>query len=778
MEAKRHATEKEKNAIEAFMYRYFPYWPLFALLLIISGAAAYVYLHYMAKPVYQVSANILIKDEKKGVDESKILEALNISSNKTVDNEVEVIQSGELLKEVIDSLHLYASFFEDGPLVSRSAYTSSPVTIELERPDDIQNRDRIDFVYNKKNKTVAAEGKIYPLNKWISTSFGVARFNGNSNLKTEAVSPLYFSLSNPKMVLNSLVTNLRVAAASKLSTVIDLAIMDEVPERGENILNSLIQAYYRGTAKDKNLLAANTLSFIEGRIQYVAKELDSIENRLQKFRDQKGVVDLSEQGKLYLQNVGDNDRKMTDINMQLAMLNEVEKYVLSKNNQIGIVPSIIGVKDQLLSQLLQKLYDSQMQYEKLKKTIPGGNPAMFSLEAEIDNMRPAILENVQNQRLGLQASKNDLNTGTGMYVSMLQTIPQKERELLDISRQQTIKNAAYSFLLQKREEAALTYTAVVPDSRTINYANASLEPVSPKKMLVYLTAITLALLIGFAIVSGRELVTNKILFRSDIESLTAIPIVAEVMNVKGRHPIILNNNNYRQLGCIEQFRQLRIASGLNTKHLKHKKILVTSSIASEGKSFICNNLASSLAVSGKKVVLLDFDLRNPKTSVLYQLAGEKGISQFLENNEQPLNEIIYHTGNKELYIIPVGSSIINPTELLLNADLEKLFDYLERNFDFIIMDACPVDPIVDAYILSEYADSTLFVIRHGHTTKGMVESLEESKKAGTLKNVSIIFNGIKSRGFLNKSYGYGYGYGSKKIYGKKIYQLGSPVNKG
>ncbi|SHF39419.1 GumC family protein [Flavisolibacter ginsengisoli] len=776
MEPKRHATEKEKNAVEAFMYRYLPYWPLFALLLILAGTAAYMYLHYIAKPVYQISANILIKDEKKGADESKILEALNITSNKTVDNEVEVIQSGELLNEVIDSLHLYAPIFEDGPIVSRSAYTSSPVTIELEYPNNIQDTDRIDFVYNKGNNTVAIEGKMYSLNKWISTPFGVARITRNLNLKTASTNPLYFSLNNPKMVLNSLVTNLRVIAASKLSTVIDLAIMDEVPERGENILNTLIQAYYRSAAKEKNVLAANTLSFIEGRISNVAKELDSIENRLQKFRNQKGVVDLSEQGKLYLQNVGDNDRKMTDINMQLAMLNEVEKYVLSKNNQIGIVPSVVGVKDPLLSSLLQKLYDSQMQYERLKKTIPGGNPAMFSLEAEIDNMRPAILENIQNQRMSLQASKANLNSGTSTYVSMLQTIPQKERELLDISRQQTIKNVAYSFLLQKREEAALTYTAVIPDSKTINFASASLEPISPKKMLVYLTALTLALFIGFGIVSGREHLTNKILFRSDIESLTTIPIVGEVMNIKGGNPIILSNNNNRQLGCIEQFRQLRISSGLNGRHQKNKKILITSSIAGEGKSFISNNLALSLAGSGKKVLLLDFDLRNPKTSALYKLTGEKGISQFLENSKQPLNEIIYHTGNNELYIIPVGFSTINPTELLLNADLENLFEYLDSNFDFIIMDASPIDPIVDAYILSEYADSTLFVIRHGLTTKGMVESLDESNKSGTLKNISIIFNGIKPRGFLNKNYGYGFGYGSKNIYGKKTYKVGSMVN--
>ena len=775
MEGAKYTTIKEKNMVEAFLYRYLPYWPLFTLLLILAGLGAYGYLKYFTKPVYEITADILVEDEKKGADESKLLQALNITSNTIVDNEIELIKSKELLKEVIDSLQLYAPIYEEGPFISYSAYSSSPIIVEVQEPNSIElpdgDENKFYFTYKKETDSVALNGKTYPLNKWVKTYFGTAKFRKNTHLATVGTGPFYFSLNNARQVLEDLSFRLLASPASKLSSVLILKLNDEVPERGEDILNLLIRCYYRSAINNKNLLAANTLSFVQNRIETVSRELDSIENRLQQFRNQKGVINLSEQGRLYLQNVSDNDRKITDVNMQLAMLNEVEKYVLSKDNKVGIVPSVSGLQnDQILSQLVQKLYDSQLQYERLKKTIPAGNPAMYSLQNEIDNMRPTILENIQNQRNSLIAGKNSLSQGMGKFASMLQSIPQKEKQLLDISRQQAIKNDAYSFLLQKREESELAYAAMVTTSKTVNHANASFTPVSPKKAFIFLGAIAMAVLIGFLFVNSKESLTNKIMFRSDIESITSIPIVAEIASIQGKQPLLLDINNQKQLGYIEQFHQLRFGIGLNNKLLKYKKILVTSASASEGKSFISNNLALSLAQSGKKVVLVDFDFRNPKTSASYQLTVNNGLADFFENENILMHDIIYPTTNQNLYVVPAGLPKINPTELLLKKDFDQLFNYLESNFDYIILDTAPVDPIIDAYLLADYCDAILFIIRHGYSKKAMLESLQKSQKMNAFKNVFIVFNGIKSRGFLQKGYGFGYGYGSNKMYGAKVYQ--------
>jgi capsular exopolysaccharide synthesis family protein len=670
-------------------------------------------------------------------------------------------------------MRLYAPVFEKSAFSTQSAYTSSPVKIEMSKPDSLLEMDRVDFAYNKSRSTVTMDGKEYSLNTWIKMPFGEMRFIPNSGKTSEPLGSLYFTLIDPKKVVDNLHINLKVAPSSKLSSVINLSMNDQVPQRAKDILNLLIQDYNDVGNREKNKITAKTLSFIEGRIRYVVMELDSVERELTSFRTQNGVFDLSEQGKVYLQNVGSNDNKLTDINMQLSMLDEVERYISSRkdNIDVGLVPAVPaisgGERDFLLTGLLQKLYDSQIQYERLKRTLPEDNSQMIALRTDIERMRPAILENIQNQRRNLIASRANLSSSTGQFSSLLQGIPRKERQLIDITRQQTIKNDAYSFLLQKREETALAYASTVDDSRTIEHAVASIEPVSPKKMLVYLTALAMALMLGFVYINFKEKLTNKVLFRSDIEQLTSIPVLTEIVKVRGKNPLVTKS---KSIPFVEQFRQLRSLLIMKHRQAGHNKIMVTSTVATEGKSFVSTNLALSIASSGKRVALVDFDLRNPKTSSFYNLQNEPGIADYLEkNNEMNLDKLIYETDNKKLFVVPAGNSDINPTELLLNGNLNGLFESLTERFDFIIVDTCPTDPVIDAFILAEHCNATLFIIRHGFTKKPMIQQLDESYKMNAFKDISIVFNGIKPRGFIRKKYGVGFGYGTREVYGKEAY---------
>ena len=771
--SKLKSAKKENDVLQEFLYRYMPYWPLFILLLIISFGLAFAYLK-IANPVYEVSANVLITDEKKGADDTKILEALNVyTPSKIVDNELSVISSRDLLKDVVYNLHLYAPVYEKGMFSTQSAYASSPVMVEMKTPDSLLEMDRVDFTFNKAKNSVSMDGKNYPVNNWIKTPYGKMRFIPNKSQTREPLGPLYFTLIDPKKVTDNLFINLKVTPSSKLSSVINLAINDEVPQRGKDILNLLIQDYTDAGNKEKNKITANTLAFIEGRIKYVVTELDSIERDLMVFRTTNGVIDLSEQGKVYLQNVGVNDQKLTDVNVQLSMLDEVEKYIKSKqdNMEMGLVPSVPSLtgneRDYLLTTLLQKLYDAQVQYDHMKKTLPEDNTNMIALKADIERMRPAILENIQNQRRNLLASRANLTNSSGQFSSMLQGIPRKDKQLIDITRQQTIKNDAYSFLLQKREETALAYASIVDDSRTIEHAVASVDPVSPKKILVFLTAFALAVMVGFAYVNMKEKLTSKVLFRSDIEKLTAIPVLAEIVKVRGKNPLVTKS---KSIAFVEQFRQLRAMLIMKHRQAMHNKIMVTSTVAAEGKSFISNNLALSIANSGKKVALVDFDLRNPKTSAFYNLQDQHGIADILEKgSDVKMDQIIFNTDNNKLFVVPAGNSDINPTELLLNGNLNGLFQELEERFDFIIVDTCPTDPVIDAFILAEHCNTTLFIIRHGFSRKPMIEQLDESFKMNAFKDISIVFNGIKPRGFIRRKYGIGYGYGTREVYGKEAY---------
>jgi len=340
---------------------------------------------------------------------------------------------------------------------------------------------------------------------------------------------------------------------------------------------------------------------------------------------------------------------------------------------------------------------------------------------------------------------------------MLQSIPKKERELVDISREQNLKNEIYSFLSKKREETALAHASTVSDSRVVDKAQSSILPVSPKKKVVYMIALTLALMAGVGTVTAKEKLINTILFRNEIEELTSFPIIGEISYEKTNASIVTGTG--KRTFIAEQFRELRIALNFFKGSNKKRKILVTSTIAGEGKSFIATNLALSFALTGKKVILLELDLNRPKLSINLSVTNDKGISDYLLGTKDP-EEIIKRTDiHENLFIIPSGPLPENPSELLMNGKIEDLIDFLNGIFDYIIVDIAPVGPVTDAYVLSTLCDVTLYVIRHKYTPKIFIERLDENNKIKKLKNVALVFNGILPRGFSKNNYGYGYGYG-------------------
>lgn len=755
---KTYNTTEDSNVFQDILNKYLPYWPLFAVLLVASIALAWVYLRYTI-PVYESTATILIKDEKKGLDQSEIVEAMNLfGSKKIVENEIEVIHSRSLAREVVKRLGLYAPITEEGRLVDRAGYAISPVKIELQAPDSLTEVGKVYFTYNDKNKSVTFRETSYPLSTWVETPYGRMRFLPNQSYAGHTQKkPLYFSLINVKAAARGLLGSLKISPSSKLSTVINLKYRDQVPKRSDDVLNALINAYNEAAIEDKNSLASNTLLFIEDRLKFVVNDLDSVERSLQSYRTRNNIIDISAQGRLFLESVGLNDQKVSEMNMQLAVLDQVENYVISKNTKGGIVPATLGVNDPLLSQLLQKLYEAELQYEQLKETTGENSPILVGLADQINRMRPNILENVRNQRRNLEAGKNDIYSTNTKYNSLLSSLPQKERELLDISRQQAIKNNIYTFLLQKREETALSYASTVADSRLVDSAESTPGPVSPNRKFTYLIGIIAAILIGVALITIKESINRNILFRSEIEKYTSTPILGEVIHDNGKNPLVITEGNRSFIA--EQFRQLRTSLGYLGINSRKKKILVTSTISGEGKSFITANLGVSLSLMGKKVVLLELDLRKPKLSGIFNMSQQSGITNFFIGEKEVEDIIKKCEGYNNLFIIPAGPIPPNPSELIMNGRLQELLHYLESVFDYIIIDTAPVNPVTDAYILSPLCDATLYVIRHGITPRNYIQKLDEHNKIKGLNNMAIIFNGVRNRGFSKYGYGYGYGYG-------------------
>ncbi len=383
----------------------------------------------------------------------------------------------------------------------------------------------------------------------------------------------------------------------------------------------------------------------------------------------------------------------------------------------------------------------------MRKTTGENNTVLQSLRDQIDKIKPSILENIRSERDNLIASKNNLTSTSDSYKSMLRDIPQKERELIEISRSQAIKNNVYSFLLQKKEEAALSFAATVPDSRWVDRAESGGNPVSPKKNLIY---------VGY--VSLKDLFIKKIMFRSEIGDLLSFPIIGEIVHNTSKEDLVIGDGDRTFIA--EQFRQIRSSLSYLGIGSGKKKVLITSSISGEGKSFIAANLALSLALTDKKVVLLELDLRKPRLGQIFNNISQLGISDFLRGRTTK-EQIIHRTGeNQNLFLVSSGNEVSNPSELLLNGRLHELLKYLEENYDYIIMESGPVNAVTDPLIISNLCDATLFVIRYNYTSREQINVLKDHLKVRELKNAAIIFNGINSIGF--GKYGAAYGYSDKK----------------
>jgi len=754
---KSHHEAPEQSSLVKSIFRFLPYWPLFSVLMLVSLLLCFLY-YLFATPLYEASARVLMQDKHKGTENSKAIEELDVlQSKKIVDNEIDVITSKPLVMEVVKQMHLYAPVYKKSGLTEKLLYDNAPLSIESANPEFLSGTLKVNFYYDPVSRLVIFDKQAYATGKWQVTPYGKLKFTSNPAYRPEKEQTAFlFILEKPASVAQSIKKRLRAGTTTKLSSMIQVTYRDENANRAEDFVDNLLAAYINAGKNDKSTLAANTLAFIDQRIKIIEKELNDIEQRKQQFASQKGAFDISTQGRLFLENVSANDQKMAEISMGLAVLNEVEDYVNDKKSS-GIVPSTIGISDPMLSQLVEKLYNAELEYESLKKTAGENNPIVLPLKNRVEQIKPGITELIKNQRRNLEASRRNIFVTNNNYSSLLNALPKTERELVDLDREQNIRSGVYSFLLQKKEETALSQQSLVPENRLIS-TDVSEGPVSPNMILICLSGICVSVLLGMAIITVKESLGNKVMFRGQIEHATGFPVIGEISAGISHNPIVIGGDTKTFIA--EQFRRLRITLNYMDVNADPKRILVTSAISGEGKSFIASNLALALAISGRKVALLDFDLNNPSLNNKLKINHYKGVTDFLLDEACSLEDIIHRTDlDPNLYIASTGRLPRNPTELLMNGRTELLLKQLDKEFDYIVIDTAPVIPVTDAYILSKLCDATLYVIRHRYTPKIFLERMDDDNKMHRLTNVGIIFNSVSPRGMGNHNYGYGYGYG-------------------
>jgi len=793
--------KQDENIFSILMSFIMPYWPLFAGLFILALIGAKIYLKFQPN-IYQASATLLIKDKNKGVDDSRVMESINpFESKKIVENEIEIIQSHGIMDSVTKNLGLYAQYSIEGLFSKKDGYLYTPILVELRNPSNIILDDDVEqnysVTYDEIKNLVTVNDQTYPTYEWVNGVSGIEmKFVLNPNKLLDTEKDISFSFVNAKLISNHLLQNLNVTASTKHSTVLSLNYLDPIPKRAENILNEIVNSYNKKAFDENNSLALNTLDFIQKRMDEVEKELLTLEKEIQNYKKSESAVDLSEQGKLFLKDVGDYDKEISDIKRQLSILSRIEGYIRSNNNS-GLAPSSLGLNDPILGNLVSRLYDAEIEYEKLKKTTAENNPLIQSIRNEIDKIRPSIAQNVRNQKSNLNASLGNLTSSVDKSSVALNSIPEKERILLEISRRKQIKNDLFSFLQQKREEAALIYAPNSGGSRVVDLAYTSPYPVSPKNGLAYIIGIVFAMTLALGYIILKEVLNSNILFRSDIEKYSNVQIIAEIPSMKTTDKTLLQeiitvfiepitllidffktkilrqnitddridvNKLMENNESLHYFNRLSSNLGLYDVKSKNKVILVTSSRSGEGKSFISINEALNLANAGKKVALVDLDFLKPKITKSFGFSESQGAIDFLRGDKADLK---LETPFQNLSVLPCGQRSRNfnsnsYTVLLLNGNLKKMIDLLSNSYDYVIIDSAPINMVADVKLLNEFADRTLFVIRHGKTPKSAIKHFDNSDVFDSLDKLSFVFNGINDRGVLNEDYGFGYGYSITK----------------
>ena len=796
-------TEDEKIDIQQLLFKYIIHWPWFVGAVLVCLIGAWIYLR-MATPVYNISATVLIKDDKKGGNTGSMvgLEELGlsglISSSQNIDNELEVLRSKTLVKEVINLLNLYVSYTDEDGFPSKNMYKTSPVLVSLTPQEAEKLTDPMvvemalygegglevnvtvgDNEYQKHFEKLPAvfpmdEGTLAFFQSPDSLSLKKDTMEASSNIRH-----ITAKIKSPMKVARAYCENLKIEPTSKTTSVAVISLKNSSLQRGQDFINQLLEMYNRNTNNDKNEIAQKTAEFIDERINIISKELGSTEANLENFKRNAGITDLTSEAQIALTGNAEYEKKRVENRTQISLIEDLRKYI--RGNEYEVLPGNIGLQDPGLVATIERYNEMLVERKRLLRTSTENNPTIINLDTSIRAMKSNVQATLDGSLKGLLITKADLEREASRFSRRISDAPGQERQFVSIARQQEIKAGLYLMLLQKREENAIALAATANNAKIIDEAIADDIPVSPKRRMIYLIALVLGIGIPVGIIYLIGLTKFKLEGRADVEKLTTIPIVGDIpltdeKNEKdGSIAVFENQNNLMS----ETFRNIRTNLQFMLQNDK-KVILVTSTVSGEGKSFISANLAISLSLLGKKVVIVGLDIRKPGLNKVFRLSTkEKGITLYLANPETDLMSLVQPSDiNQNLYILPGGTVPPNPTELLARDGLDKAIEILKKSFDYVVLDTAPVGMVTDTLLIGRVADLSVYVCRADYTHKveyTLINELAEEKK---LPNLCTVINGVdlKRRKYgyyygygkygkyygYGKRYGYGYGYGQEK----------------
>jgi len=741
--------------------KYLFHWPLFVLGAIIAITLAFFYLK-VTKPTYPILATLEFKGptssegtviSKTGAD----AQLDPISTPVIVENEIEVMQSKKIMYKVVNDLQLWVNYTVAD--TKEDLYKKSPIKFQYIKAATTLggegNKMKI-IIKDKNSYTLVDEdngNKDYKYGSPVKTEIGTWQFLATPELANHIGETISVKVLDPDQIADDLQSKVKVELENKDAPFVNISTSDQVPARGKDILNELMAQYKQDAMNSKNKDAQRAIEFINIRLDSLDRDLNIDERAIEQFKSSQGMTDVGLQSQGFRDMSTYNSKAENQVDIQLHILQDIEKNMDAQRNPTALPPTSAHLEDPSLLELYGKLTELQLKKSQLLATVPETNPMFDAINEQMSDLRTAYRERVRSLKVAQLAIKSEVNKFQANVSGSLRKIPQQDREYNSMKRKQESKEKIYTYLLEKRESISLRYASTVSDSEIVDDAHAA-KAKWPKPAIVYALALILGLAAPVGLLYARESLNERISNRKQIEDAVKVPILGELSYQEDTTPIVVTPGRGK-FAIGEQFRVLRT----NLAHLhgntdKGRVTLFTSSIGSEGKSFVSSNLAVTLAYASRKTIILEMDLRKPKISGVFNLAPEHpGISDYLAETAHDLSKLIQPSGIPGLDVLGCGPIQPNPSELLEKDKLDELINKLKETYDDVLIDSPPIHLVTDSYIISRTANAVVYMIRQGHTLKDELEFINDVDSANRFPKFTLVFNGIKRDQF---NYGYGY----------------------
>ncbi|MDH8702536.1 tyrosine-protein kinase Etk/Wzc [Dysgonomonadaceae bacterium PH5-43] len=752
-------TVQEEVSFSEIFFHYLSFWKWFLLSLFICVAVALVYLRYTTKE-YVVTSKVLIKDEAKGQTplDMNAFSDLGLTPNIGIfDNEIEVLGSKSLMREVIDSLGLGVSYYKEGKIKKVELYKKTPVYVT------VTNQSASGWFVLDKSETEDGKYTIKDLDSDFSATFsfaeevlspwGVLSFAENPFSSTDY--PIDVFIHSPLWM-----PQISISPLNKATTVVNVSTVTPVGEKGVDMINTLVAIYNKKAIDEKTLVARNTIEFITAREEDLFKDLQNAEQGVANYKISSGLTNIEAEASLFLSAQTEYSKQISDLEIQLNVLKQVKSYINDPHNIGNVAPANIGLTDQTILSLMKDYNEQIISKNAATLGLKAGNPVVKEYDDRIALLREEMIKGMNLLERSMQTKLRSLKEQEGIYLAKSLGLSNREKEAGELYRQKETKASLYVYLLQKKEETRLSLVMATPNALVIDAAEVYPVPVKPKSRIVLLAALLIGIIIPIVIVYIKDLFDNKLRNKEQLKKTVKAPFLGDIPQAQANSPFpVLNVRS----GIAEKFRV--VSSNLSFITPKNKDtanvIMVTSSFSGEGKSFFSRNLAMSLATTGHKALLIDLDMRKSVLNETLEMGQGKGIAMYLSDSSITFKDIVdSERCHKNLDIIPIKVFPPNPAELLVSDRLDSLFEEIKDKYDYIIVDTAPVGLVADAYRIVQYADATIYVTRVNHTYVQQLQDIQSIYKDNKLGHLTTVLNAVPKEG--RYGYGYSYGYGSKK----------------